>query len=81
MAQGQKVGADLVVVVSPEYVASQRIVAPLPSPGASNSDSTGTAQVPVTINWFKYGALYFVKARPASSTAFVSETPTKSDGF
>ncbi|MBM7131496.1 hypothetical protein [Dyella mobilis] len=68
ITQGKNVGADLVVVVSPEYVASKPVVAPVVSPGGSDSAMTGHADVPVTIKWFKYGALYFVKDESGKGT-------------
>lgn len=86
--QGQKVGADLVVVIDPQYAGQVSTVIPITTPNNSTSYTTGTATaygpygsataygsavtttygsqtkyVPMTIQRFEYGALYFVKVK------------------
>ena len=84
--QGQKVGADLVVVVNPSYAGSVTNQMPVTTPTTSTSYTTGSATaygsggyatargnsttttygssttyIPVTVNRYNYGAVYYVK--------------------
>ncbi|MGH3430652.1 MAG: PDZ domain-containing protein [Terriglobales bacterium] len=86
VAQGERVGADIVVVIDPHYTGSVTTSVPLTTPTSQTSYTTGTATaygsagtataygnsttttygtqttyIPVTVNRFDYGALYFVK--------------------
>lgn len=88
ISQGEKVGADLVVVIDPQYAGQQSSVIPITSPNNSTSYTTGsataygsygsataygssvthtygtqTSYVPITVQRFEYGALYFVKMK------------------
>ena len=86
IAQGQKVGADLVVIVNPSYTGSVTSQLPLTTPTTSTSYTSGSATaygaggsvtaygnsttttygskttyIPMTVNRYDYGAVYFVK--------------------
>ena len=86
IAQGQKVGADLVVIVNPSYTGSVTSQLPITTPTTSTSYTTGSATaygsgdsvtaygnstttthsskttyIPMTVNRYDYGAVYFVK--------------------
>jgi hypothetical protein len=86
IAQGQQVGADLVVIVNPSYTGSVTSQLPLTTPTTSTSYTTGSATaygsggtvtafgnstttthgsqttyIPMTVNRYDYGAVYFVK--------------------
>ena len=86
IAQGQKVGADLVVIVNPTYTGSVTSQLPITTPTTSTSYTTGSATaygpggpvtaygnattttygskttyVPMTVNRYDFGAVYFVK--------------------
>ncbi len=86
--QGKRIGADLVVVINPEYVGSQTTAIPITIPTTTTSQTSGTATaygtggtataygnsttttygsrttyVPMTVNRYEFGALYFVKRR------------------
>jgi hypothetical protein len=88
ITQAQAVGADLVVVIDPQYAGSQSTVIPITTPNNSTSYTTGSATaygpygsttaygsattttygtqtnyVPITIQRFEYGALYFVRIK------------------
>lgn len=86
VAQGQKVGADLVVIVNPSYAGSVTSQVPITTPTTSTAYTTGSATaygsggsvtaygnsttttygskttyIPMTVNRYNYGAVYFVK--------------------
>jgi hypothetical protein len=86
IAQGKKVGADLVVIVSPSYAGSVTSQLPITTPTSSTSYTTGsataygpggsataygnartttygsqTSYIPMTVNRYNYGAVYFIK--------------------
>lgn len=86
--QGKMVGADLVLILDPQYTESVTTSVPLTTPTATTSYTNGmataygtggsavafgnsttttygtnTTYVPMTVNRYQYGALYFVKAR------------------
>jgi hypothetical protein len=86
IAQGQKVGADLVVIVNPSYTGSVTSQLPITTPTTSTSYTTGSATaygpggpvtaygnattttygskttyIPMTVNRYDFGAVYFVK--------------------
>lgn len=86
IAQGQRVGADLVVIVNPTYTGSVTSQLPITTPTSSTSYTTGSATaygsggsvtaygnsttttygskttyIPMTVNRYDYGAVYFVK--------------------
>ena len=86
IAQGQKVGADLVVIVNPSYTESVTSQLPITTPTTSTSYTTGSATafgpggsvtaygnattttygskttyIPMTVNRYDFGAVYFVK--------------------
>jgi hypothetical protein len=86
IAQGQKVGADLVVIVNPSFTGSVTSQIPITTPTTETSYTSGTATaygsggsataygnsttttygtrtnyIPMTVNRFDYGAVYFVK--------------------
>ncbi len=88
IAQGQKVGADLVVIVNPSYTGSITSQLPITTPTTSTSYTSGSATaygaggivtaygnsttttygsrttyIPMTVNRFDYGAVYFIKRR------------------
>ena len=86
--QGQKVKADLVVIVNPSFTGSVTSQVPITTPTTQTSNTTGTATIvgagspvtvygnsstttygsktnyiPVTVNRYDYGAVYFIKRK------------------
>ncbi len=95
MAQGAKVGADLVVIIDPNHTETRTASVPITTPTTSTSHTTGSATaygaggsataygnsttttygsqtnyVPITVNRYDYGAIYFVKTRPSFGAYF-----------
>ena len=88
LKQGQSLGADLVLVLNPQYTGSITSSVPITTPTTSTSYTSGSATaygsggsataygnsttttygsmttyIPMTVNRFDYGAVYFVKQR------------------
>ncbi|MEZ5509729.1 MAG: PDZ domain-containing protein [Gammaproteobacteria bacterium] len=95
ISQAIKVGADLVVIVNPQYTGSVTSQMPLTTPTTTTSYSSGSATaygsggtatvygnattttygsqttyVPVTVNRYDYGAVYFIKRKFSFGAVF-----------